>query len=191
MQTSPSNRCPRATSSIESAITSRDTSDARMPTVPIDTPSRDGDRVELDRRPARAADALLHVAGEQAMVEIARHRLDPRRRDADQRLREVLVGEARALEHRARRRAVDAVGQRRTVPLGGIASGRTRSCSTSGSFDTRSFGCNVRGRAPSSRPARTARAPERRRRRGRADPGDAVGPDPDSVTPARPRRPVS
>ena len=39
MQTSPSNRWPRATSSIESAITSRETSDARMPVVPIDTPS--------------------------------------------------------------------------------------------------------------------------------------------------------
>ena len=38
-QTSPSNRCPRATSSIESAITSRLTSDARMPSVPIETPS--------------------------------------------------------------------------------------------------------------------------------------------------------
>src|SRR6476469_2579577 len=38
-QTSPSNRCPRATISIESAITSRLTSDARMPSVPIETPS--------------------------------------------------------------------------------------------------------------------------------------------------------
>ena len=38
-QTSPSNRCPRATSSIESAIVSRETSEARMPDVPIETPS--------------------------------------------------------------------------------------------------------------------------------------------------------
>ena len=37
--TSPSKRCPRATSSIESAITSREMSDARMPDVPIETPS--------------------------------------------------------------------------------------------------------------------------------------------------------
>ena len=37
--TIPSNRWPRATSSIESAMTSRDTSDAFMPSVPIDTPS--------------------------------------------------------------------------------------------------------------------------------------------------------
>jgi hypothetical protein len=39
MQTSPSKRWPRATSSIESATTSRLTSDAFMPSVPIETPS--------------------------------------------------------------------------------------------------------------------------------------------------------
>ena len=38
-QTSPSKRCPRATSSIESAITSREISEARIPSVPIETPS--------------------------------------------------------------------------------------------------------------------------------------------------------
>src|SRR6266568_8195344 len=38
-QTSPSKRWPRATSSIESAITSRETSEARIPSVPIETPS--------------------------------------------------------------------------------------------------------------------------------------------------------
>ena len=37
--TRPSKRCPRATSSIESAITSRDTSEAFIPSVPIETPS--------------------------------------------------------------------------------------------------------------------------------------------------------
>ena len=37
--TSPSNRWPLETSSIESAITSRETSEARMPDVPIETPS--------------------------------------------------------------------------------------------------------------------------------------------------------
>src|SRR5438132_6728224 len=37
--TRPSKRCPRATSSIESAITSRLTSEAFMPSVPIETPS--------------------------------------------------------------------------------------------------------------------------------------------------------
>ena len=38
-QTRPSNRWPRATSSIESAITSRLTSDAFIPSVPMLTPS--------------------------------------------------------------------------------------------------------------------------------------------------------
>ena len=39
MSTSPSKLCPRVTSSIESAITSRDTSDAFIPCVPMVTPS--------------------------------------------------------------------------------------------------------------------------------------------------------
>src|SRR5581483_11022065 len=39
MQTRPSSRCPSATSSIESAIRSREMSEARMPLVPIETPS--------------------------------------------------------------------------------------------------------------------------------------------------------
>ena len=38
-QTRPSNRWPRAASSIESAMTSRETSEQRMPSVPIETPS--------------------------------------------------------------------------------------------------------------------------------------------------------
>ena len=37
--TIPSNRCPRATSSIESAMTSRDTSEVFIPDVPIVMPS--------------------------------------------------------------------------------------------------------------------------------------------------------
>src|SRR4029450_9177248 len=37
--TSPSKRWPRATSSIESAITSRETSESRIPSVPMATPS--------------------------------------------------------------------------------------------------------------------------------------------------------
>src|SRR6202022_878460 len=39
INTRPSKRCPRVTSSIESAITSRLTSEAFMPSVPIETPS--------------------------------------------------------------------------------------------------------------------------------------------------------
>ena len=62
-QTSPSNRCPRATSSIESAITSRLTSDARMPSVPIETPS-DTDTVlnSIGVPPAARMPALTRCA---------------------------------------------------------------------------------------------------------------------------------
>ena len=90
------------TSSIESAITSREISERAHPGRPHRHAVGDRDRVELDRRAARGADALLHVLREHALVEVARHRLDPRRRDADQRLREILVGEADRLQHRAR-----------------------------------------------------------------------------------------
>jgi hypothetical protein len=39
MSTSPSKLCPRATSSMESAITSREIRDAFIPSVPMVTPS--------------------------------------------------------------------------------------------------------------------------------------------------------
>ena len=89
----------------------------------------DRDRVELDRRAAGRADPVLHVLGEHALVQVARHRLDPGRRDADERLREILVGEADALQHRARGRAVDAVGEERAAALG-----RDRSAASRRSF---------------------------------------------------------
>ena len=59
--TTPSNIWPRATSSIESAITSRLTSEAFIPSVPIVMPSRDRDGVELHRRAAGVADACLDL----------------------------------------------------------------------------------------------------------------------------------
>ena len=77
-----------------------------MPSVPIVTPSLTGDRVELHRRAAGGADAVLDVLGQPALVEVARHRLDPGRRDADDRLGEVLVREADGLEHGPRAGAV-------------------------------------------------------------------------------------
>ena len=88
-----------------------------MPAVPIETPSETEIVLNSIGVPPACADALLHVPREHALVEVARHRLDPRRRDADERLREVVVGEADALQHRARRRAVDAVGEGGAVAL--------------------------------------------------------------------------
>ena len=46
----------------------------------------DRDRVQLHRRAAGGADALLDLRGERAQMEVAGHRLDPRRGDADDRL---------------------------------------------------------------------------------------------------------
>ena len=64
----------------------------------------DGDRPELHRRPARRPDALLDELRQPPLVEVAGHRLDPGRRDADDRLGQVLVREAHGLEHRPGRR---------------------------------------------------------------------------------------
>ena len=55
----------------------------------------DRDRAELHRRAARRADALLDELRQPPLVEVAGHRLDPGRRDADDRLGQVVVGEAR------------------------------------------------------------------------------------------------
>ena len=81
---------------------------------------RDRDRVELHRGSARVAHATLDVHREVALIEVARHRLDPGRADTDDGLRQILVGEARALQHRACTRAVGAVGERCAVAFGRI-----------------------------------------------------------------------
>src|SRR6185312_16145288 len=65
----------------------------------------------------------LHPLCQLTLVEVAGHRLDPRRGDADEGLGEVVVGEADRLQHRARGGPVGAVGQRGAVALGGV--GRT------------------------------------------------------------------
>ena len=71
----------------------------------------DRDRVELHRRAAGGADALLDLRREHAVVEVARHRLDPRVRDADDRLREVLGRVADAVQVGARGGARRALGE--------------------------------------------------------------------------------
>jgi hypothetical protein len=49
-------------------------------------------------RAARGTDALLHLRSERAQVEVARHRLDPRVRNRDERLGQRLVVIADALQ---------------------------------------------------------------------------------------------
>ena len=82
-------------------------------------PVRHRDRVQLHARAARLADPCLDVHRQLALVEVARHRLDPGRRDADEGAGEVLVREADALEHRPGRRAVGAVGDGGAVSFAG------------------------------------------------------------------------
>ena len=74
-----------------------------MPVVPIETPSETEIVLNSIGVPPAARMPSLTCFGEHALVQVARHRLDPGRGDADERLRQVLVGEADRLEHRARR----------------------------------------------------------------------------------------
>ena len=117
--TSASNRLPRATSSIESAITSRLTSDARMPGGAHRDAVGDRDGVELHRRAAGGANAVLDPVGQLAQMEIARTDLDPGVGHADERLRQILGGESDGAQHGARRRPAGAVGDRAALPFSG------------------------------------------------------------------------
>ena len=106
----PSNMCPRPTSSIESAIRSRLTSDAFMPSVPMVTPSLMAMVLNSMGVPPAARMPAFTCVGQLAQVEVARHGFDPRVGDADDRLLQVLIGEADGLEHGARRSAVASLG---------------------------------------------------------------------------------
>ncbi len=66
---------------------------------------RNGDRVELDRRPPRGSDPSLHTLRQTAQVEIARHDFNPGVRDTDERTRQVLVREPDGFQHCSRRRS--------------------------------------------------------------------------------------
>src|SRR4030088_1062203 len=81
IKTRPSNRCPRATSSIESAITSRLTSEAFIPSVPIETPSETAMVLNSMGVPpaARMAAALARTAHQVGI----RHDERAEHRDAD------------------------------------------------------------------------------------------------------------
>ena len=116
--TSASNMLPRATSSIESAMTSRLTSDIRMPFAAHGDAVGDRDGVELERRAAGLANAVLHVrprarAGDSCTGPISIQVLaTPISGRA-----EILVGEAGGAQHGARRGAAGPVGQCGATPL--------------------------------------------------------------------------
>ena len=94
------------------------------PLGPHRDPVRDRDRVELQRRAAGGAHALLDSLGEPAQVEVARHRLDPGVGDADRRLRERPRRRSRSpsctrarRRGRGRRRPRSSAGAARVEPL--------------------------------------------------------------------------
>ena len=99
----PSNRLPRATSSIESAIKSRLMSEVFMPWLPIVMPSEIDTVLNSIGVPPGLADAFLHVLGQRAQVVVAGSDFDPGVGDADDRLLQVGIGEADCLQHGARR----------------------------------------------------------------------------------------
>ena len=105
MHTSPSSRWPRATSSIESAITSRLTSEARIPSVPIDTPSDTAIVLNSIGVPPAARMPSLTRSASSRWLKLHGIVSIQRGRDADQRAIEVVVVEPDCLEHgpRARR----------------------------------------------------------------------------------------
>ena len=88
-------RLPRATSSIESAMTSRLTSDARMPGEPIVMPSEiDTVLNSIGVPPAARMPALTRSASSRRWI-VARADLDPGVGDADEGCVRSVVGEAR------------------------------------------------------------------------------------------------
>ena len=82
----------------QSAITSRLTSDAFIPAVPIVIPSEIAIVLNSIGVPPAARIPALTFVAESPKVEVARHRLDPGVCDADQGLSERLVVEADALQ---------------------------------------------------------------------------------------------
>ena len=104
--TTASNMCPRQTSSIESAITSRLTSEAFMPSVPMVTPSEIAMVLNSIGVPPAARMPSFTLADKPPQVKVARHGLDPGVGDADERLCQIVVGKADGFEHGAGRSPV-------------------------------------------------------------------------------------
>ena len=122
MQTRPSKELPRATSSMESAMTSREMSEAFMPCGAHGDAVGDGDGVELHGRAAGFADALLDGLGDLAEMEVAGADLGPGVGDADDGLVQVFFAEADAAQVGAGGGAGGAFGEdSRVLPSGSIS----------------------------------------------------------------------
>ena len=126
-----------ATSSTESAIISRETSEVFIPSVPMVMPSEMATVFISIGIAAGGLDAFLDGMRQRAQAEVAGHGLDPGIGDQDHRLLEVLIGQPDALEHRPGAGALDAVEDmaalvphiERTVlmPVGPVRGGHRRS----------------------------------------------------------------
>ena len=118
---SASNRLPRVTSSMESAITSRLIREARMPSVPMVMPSEMEIVLNSSEVAAGGANAVTHVRGEFAQMVIAGADFDPGVGDADQRFAKVVIFQSGGTQHGARRSAMSSIGQCRTARLHGLS----------------------------------------------------------------------
>ena len=110
-QTRPSKSCACTISSIESAITSREISEARIPGVPCDWLSETAIVLKPSGDAARGGHALADAVGELAQVQVARHRSRPRRGDADDRPAEPRRVDPHRAEMRPRRGALRGIRQ--------------------------------------------------------------------------------
>ena len=112
MATSPSKPSPPATVSMESAMTSRETSEYFMPSVPIEMPSDTVIVLKMTAFPPAASAPAAASRARFVDVDVARRDLAPRGGDADLRTGKILTLEADGVEHGAARGAVGAVEHR-------------------------------------------------------------------------------
>ena len=115
MATSPSKPSAPATVSSESAITSRDTSEYFIPSVPIEMPSETVMVPNATGLAAGGGHAGRRARRQPVEVHVARRHLAPGRADADLRPGEVLAREADGVQHRPPRRTRGAVEDLRRV----------------------------------------------------------------------------
>ena len=105
-----SKRSACITISTESAITSRETSDARMPSCPIEMPSETAMVTNSKGTPPASRTATFARLARRSSGRLHGRDFVPARRHTDLGLDHVVVGEAHGAQHRARRRSALAEG---------------------------------------------------------------------------------
>ena len=115
--TKASKRSACIIASTESAMISRLTSEACIPSWPIEMPSETAMETNSKGKPPGCTHPVLGALGEPGERQVARRHLVPGRGDPDLRLVEVAVGHPDGTEHRPRRRAAEALGDVLAVDL--------------------------------------------------------------------------